>query len=172
MSMKQEIVVAPDMQDIKHLFIEKQARDKNGLTIADFNSLIELAKAWVSEQALNIPSDGVATGVAIITYSLAANTMLVLTKLKVGCNAESVISLAYGAALDGTETNVDHVYLNGKQTWMEFSDGYSPVMVINNTTAVAVNVYIYAPGGAVMGVANNPAVGAHSYLAVMGGFLL
>ncbi|MHA1291083.1 MAG: hypothetical protein ACTSQJ_00275 [Promethearchaeota archaeon] len=162
-----------DMKDIKMFFVEKQARDKNGQVIPDYNSLIELAKVWISQQALNIASDGVANGKAIITYSLAANTMLVITKLKVGCNAEQIISVGYGSALDGTQTKVDHIYLNGKQTWMELSDGKTPIIVINNTSSSAVNVYIYAPGGTVMGVANNPAAPNQVYyLAMFGGFLL
>jgi hypothetical protein len=172
MSQKQEIVPAPDMQDIKHLFYELQDRDRNGMVIASLDSLINIAKSWASATTGQNPvvSDGVAGGVIILTYSLAAATTLVITKLKVACNVEAYIALGVGA-LATPPTDYDLYYLNGKQTWYEFLDSKGPVMVIYNSTAAAVNVNVYAPGGAIFGIAdNNPVGGGTIFGATLGGF--
>ena len=92
-----------------------------------------------------------------------------MTKLKVGCNVESLISIGTGTL--AAMTDYDHVYLNAKQTWTEISDGKSPVMVINNDSATAIDVFIYAKGGANFGIVdNNIAGGGTKFLAVIGGF--
>ncbi len=167
---KEELVVVVDFKDLKQLFMEKQVRDKNGNVMESMESLVEVAKAFINQQALDVASDNAANGVAIITYSLASKATLVITKLKLMASAAQVISVGFGTALDGTQTNVDHTLLNSPQTWEEFSDGPSPVIAIYNGTAASVNVYVYAPTGAIMGVVNNPAAGAVRYAAVIGGF--
>jgi hypothetical protein len=171
MSENKEVVVLVDFQDLKQLFFEKQVRDRNGFAIADFGNLVELAKVWFSDEKLNVASDNAPNGVPILTFSLPANTIFVFTKIKVASDGEQTISIAFGTALDGSQTDVDHTYLNSKQTYEEFSDK-TPAMAILNNTDAPVNVFIYAKTGTIMGVVNNPAAGARHYMAVIGGFFL
>jgi len=169
---EQEVVVVTDIQDIKHLFIEEQARDRNGIAIAPMKSLLDLAKAWVNATNINVASDNAANGVAIVTYSLAAGKTLVITKLKQSATASQVISVGYGDIAVGAPTAIDHTFLNAPQQWGEYSDGPSPIMAFFNNTAAAINIYIYAAtGAAIMGVVNNPAAGVVSYGGTIGGFI-
>jgi hypothetical protein len=167
---KEEIVVVVDFKDLKHLFFEEQVRDRNGLAIAPMKSPIEMAKAWINEAKINIPSDNAANGKAIITYILAAKTTLVITKLKVSATASQVISVAYGAALDGSQVDVDHTFLNAPQQWGELAEAPFPLIAIYNGTTSNINVYVYANTGSIMGVTNNPAAGAVKYGATLAGF--
>lgn len=167
---EKEIVVIVDFQDLKHLFFEEQTRDRNGLPIATMKSPIEIAKKWVNEPQINILSDNAPNGVAIITYSLAANTTLVILKLKVSATASQVISVAHGTALDGNQIDVDHTFLNAPQQWEELAEAPFPLIVIFNGTTSPVNIYVYAKTGTLMGVTNNPAAGAVQYGATLSGF--
>ncbi len=161
-----EVKVVEDIEDVKHLFIELQERDENGLACAPKNTFYAFAEKLIPLEALNIPSDNAPNGKIILQLTIPAATTLVIPKLKVGADGEQTISLGYGIDL-ASVIDVDHYYLNTKQMWDSISDGQIPIMVIRNLTENPSEVFVYAKTGTIMGVANNPAAGARNYMATM-----
>ena len=104
----------------------------------------------------------------ILTLVVPAGQTLLVTKLKVATNVAAVIAIGFDTAFPPTN-DLDFLFLPGAMTFAETVDGAAPLLKVINTTALPLNVYVYAPNTA-MGVTPNDSIG-HIFYATIGGVI-